>query len=176
MRQAHFPGGRAVSIPSEPTTPQRPQDVNVPFDVSHSNRSIFAEVKIAEYRSYDFYLAVYYKDDTDLYRVLQLTGDGSRFTDSLRYARPGVIIPLHVRVLNSSGAVMYEKTVDVQGSISHIFLKNHDGYFLRSLGGVALRPGTYRIEADTIKDTPEYSNEHCSFFVGWNPNTAPRRD
>jgi hypothetical protein len=169
-----------TSYSSETATPKRPQEVNVPFDVSHSNRSIVVDVKIAEHRSYNFDLAVYYKDDVDLYRVMQLTGNGSQSLDGPRsahpgviYGHPGVIIPLHVKVISNSGAVIYDHIQDVQGIDGHTFLKNHSGYFSRSIGGVDLRPDVYRIEVNTIKDTPEFFNEHCSLLMGWQPNTAP---
>jgi hypothetical protein len=165
-----------MSFDAESATPQFPQDVSVPFDVSHADRSIVTDVKIADHRSYDLYLAVYYKDDVDLHRVMQLTGDGSKSKDGLRYGRPGVVIPIHVKVVNNSGAVIYDHIQDAQGIDAHIFGKNHDGYFLRGIGGVALRPGVYRIEVNTIEDTPEYANEHCSFFMGWKPNASALHD
>jgi len=169
-------GGLAASRSySFDATPQRPQDVNIPIDVSRSDSSITANVKITEHRVYEFYLNSYYKDRDDLYRVMALTGDGSRRPDG-QYAHPGIIVPLHVRVVSSSGAVIYDTVRNAQGHDIHGFGQHKDGYFSRSVGGIELRPGTYRIEANTVKDTPEFSGTTCTFHMTWYFNTKPLAD
>lgn len=146
--------------------------MNVPFDISRSDRSITADVKITEHRPYDFYLNVYYKDSADLRRVMELTGDGSRYPDG-RYGRPGIVVPLHVKVTSSSEAAIYDDIGNAQGIDIHGFGRDKDGYFSRLVGGVELRPGVYRIEVNTVRNIPEFSGTHCTFPIRWHPNTEP---
>jgi len=167
------------------TAPQKPQDINVPFDVSSSQASIVADVKITERRPYQFYLNVYYMGTPDLNRVYKLVGDGSRYPDG-RYGHPGVVVPLQVTVTDDSGAVIYDGVRNVQGVNIHGFgrfgegyfsrvlgIHGDDGYLSRYIGGLELKPGTYRVIVKTIKETPEFSGTQCSFSVQWHPNTGP---
>jgi hypothetical protein len=155
--------------------PQKPQEVNVPIDISRSETSITTDIKITEHRPYNFYLNIYYKDSPDLHRVMRLTGDGSRYPDG-RYGRPGIVVPLHVKVTNTSGAVVYDEIGNAQGVDIHGFGWDKDGYLSRLVGGVELRPGVYRIQVSTIKKTPEFFDTRCTFSIRWHPNTEPLAD
>lgn len=141
-----------------------------PFDISRPNALIRVDVKVTEHRPYEFYLNVYYKGRAEQARVIQLVGNGSRYPDG-RYGRPGLIVPIHLKVLDSTGVTIDDSVHDVQGVDIHGFNGDRDGYYSRHIHDVVLRPGIYHIEISAMRGVPEYSGISCAIHIGWHPNT-----
>jgi hypothetical protein len=148
-----------------------PEDI-APFDVSRSGSTIKVDIKVTEHRVYELLLNVYYKGRIGQGRVINVVGDGSRYPDG-RYGRPGLIVPIHIKIVDSTGSVIIDDVHNVEGVIAHGFNGENDGYYSRYMYGVALRPGVYHVEIDNVKATPEFSGISCAVHIGWHPNTAP---
>ncbi|MGO9137260.1 MAG: DUF5625 family protein [Syntrophales bacterium] len=87
----------------------------------------------------------------------EIVGDGAHNpADNWRYVKPGVVIPIHVRITRhetgKDDEIVYEDTVGTEGMYASI-----KGSFLRCVDVVDLKPGIYRIEANAVKDSPEFS-------------------
>ncbi|MCX5848626.1 MAG: DUF5625 family protein [Deltaproteobacteria bacterium] len=143
------------SLTSTSISPPTPV-VKWPFDVSKRDSKVSQEFRIREYRSYYFALRFNYFGEVDLYRVLALVGDGSS-----KY--PGIAIPIHIKIykLNTeiiSPELIYENTIVTKKRYAHGFeRKQTDGNYTREIIAINLKSGIYRVEANTIKDSPEFS-------------------
>jgi hypothetical protein len=147
------------------TSPPTPV-VKWPFDVSKRDSKVSQEFRIREYRSYYFALRFNYFGEVDLYRVLALVGNGSS-----KY--PGIAIPIHIKIykLNTETIppeLIYENTILTEKRYSHDF--EHDqtnGNYLREIIAINLKPGIYRVEANTIEDRPEFSGTPSYLQIEW---------
>ncbi|WP_180728706.1 DUF5625 family protein [Paraburkholderia sp. PGU19] len=151
-----------------------PEDI-APFDISRSDSTIRIDIKVTEHRVYQLLLNVYYKGRGDEERVIRVVGDGSRYPDG-RYGRPGLIVPIHIRIVDITGSVIIDHIHNVEGVIAHRFSSDHNGYYSRYMYGVELRPGVYHVEIGTVKSVPEFSGIPCAVHIGWHPNTVPLSD
>jgi len=150
-------------------------DTIAPFDISRSDSTIRVDIKVAEHRPYEFYLNVYYKGRVEQSRVIELVGNGSRYPDG-RYGRPGLTVPIHLKIVDSSGSTIVDDVRNVEGVDIHGFNGDHDGYYSRYMYGVELRPGIYHVEINSVKEMPEFSGISCGVHIGWHPNTKPISD
>jgi hypothetical protein len=147
-----FPWIPKASFAESPPVPV----VQFPFDVSRQDNTVNQEFRIRDFRSYYFAIRFNYFGEADLYRVITLVGDGSK-----KY--PGISIPIHMKIVkqdsgNSPPKLIYENTVLTEHCFAHGFeRKQTDGNFLRQILAIDLKPGIYRVEASTIKDSPEFS-------------------
>ena len=150
-----FPWVTACSASSSTLSPPTPA-VKWPFDVSKRDSKINQEFRIREYRSYYFALRFDYvtkgthdRIAADADRVRALVGNGSR-------EDTGIKIPVHLKICKlDTGSpqpeLIYENTILTHGKYASGF-----GEHLREIIEIDLKPGIYRVEANTIEDKPEF--------------------
>jgi hypothetical protein len=153
---------------SSPPTPV----VKWPFDVSKRDSKVNQEFRIREYRNYIFALRFDYFGYADEDRVFeQLVGDGQSHY-------PGINIPIHIKIfkLDTGGLppeLKYEDTILTKHHYAQAYDRiQTDGNFLRYIAVVALKPGIYRVEANTIEERPEFSGTPSYLKIGWHPKTT----
>jgi hypothetical protein len=142
------------------------------FDASRAGTKVEISGKANQHRVYIFYLYLYYRDPEDRRRLVKLVGDGSRYPDG-RYGNPGLVIPVHIKITDSTGIVIKDVTRDTQGIDVHGFIDRDSGYYSRYIYSIELKPGIYRMEIGTVKDMPQFSGRSCAIHIGWHPNTGP---
>lgn len=148
-----FPWIPKASFAESPPVPV----VKFPFDVSKRNSTVNQEFRIRDERSYVFGIRFDYFGPADERRVFALVGDGSS-------KDPGIDIPIHIKILkletrNLPEELIYENTILTQKCYAHGFERNEtDGNFDREIITIDLKPGIYRVEAKTIKDSPDFSS------------------
>jgi len=128
------------------TSPPTPV-VKWPFDVSKRDSKVNQDFRIREYRSYYFALRFDYVGFDGEDRVFKLVGHGSE----------GIAIPIHIKIIkldagNLPSELKYENTITTNGYFAHA-----SGYYLRRIIAIDLKPGIYRVEANTIEDRPAFS-------------------
>lgn len=137
--------------------------VKFPFDVSKRDSTVNHEIKIREYRSYYFAIQFDYFGAADMNRVRSLVGNGGVRPDG-GYANPGIIVPIHIKLIRlESGKdteAVYDGTVETQGTYAF-----GSGNFTRDIIIVDLKPGIYRVEASTIKDSPEFTGTPSHLLI-----------
>ena len=144
----------AASTSTSPPTPV----VKWPLDVSKKNSTVNQEFRIRDYRSYYFALRFDYSGLADLDRVLALVDH-----DISSMRRTGINIPIHLKISKlDSGSLppelIYEDTILTKGKYAAAAeWKKGDGEFLREIIAIDLKPGIYRVEANTIEDRPEFT-------------------
>lgn len=140
--------------------------VKWPFDVSKRDSKISQEFSIDEYRSYYIALRFNYFGREDEYRVFELVGNGSS-----KY--PGIDIPIYIKVCmisdeNLTQKPIYENTISTEKRYAHGYERNQtDGNYCREIIAINLKPGIYRIEANTIEDKPEFSGIPSYLQIEW---------
>ena len=131
------------------TSPPTPA-VKFPFYVSKKDSTVNQEFQIREYRSYYFALRFEFSGQVDGQRVLVLVGNGTSYY-------PGIGIPIHLKIFKlDSGSLppelLYEDAIMTEGKYAAAFEK-----YLREIIAIDLKPGIYRVEANTLEDRPEFS-------------------
>ena len=150
------------------TSPPTPV-VKWPFDVSKRDSKVNQEFRIREYRSYYFALRFDYFGPAEDDRVLALVGHGPG-----KY--PGIDIPIHVKIhkLDTGDLppeLIYEDTIITKHHYAHGYeWKQTDGEYLREIIAIDLKPGIYRVEANTIEDRPEFSGTPSYLQIEGHPN------
>lgn len=106
----------------------------------------------------------------DARRLIELAGSNARFKNGkpLSY---GISMPVKLKVslLDPSGEkVIYDKEIQQEDMIGA------GGMGIEKVIDVIdLRPGRYKVSVQSLKDTPEYSENPVTFgIVSW-PNTNP---
>ncbi len=141
------------------------------FDVSKRGSSVNQEFRIVEFRSYYFALRFDYIGPQDALRVRKLVGDGSE-----KY--PGIDIPIRIKIYranteNKASELIYENTIMTK----HKYVSGGDwpwhkghGNHNRKIITIDLKPGIYRVEADTIEDRPEFTGTPSYLQIEWRSN------
>lgn len=150
--------------------------VLIPFDATGITSGIDQTIEIREKRSYHFDLNFYYSGQQDMPQVRQLAGDGTRFPDG-RYYEPGATVPIHLRVVaqfdRKDGRVLYDKTVATQGHYSHGFLQSEGGFYARTIAGIVLEPGLYRVSANATEKNAALPGISTRFSITYDSRLAP---
>ena len=151
-----------------------PHVYKFPFDVSKRDSRVNEEINISENRSYYFALQFNYFGSADSHRVRELVGQGTPYPNE-RSNNPGVIIPIHIKISRSNpgqpSESIYDSLIETQGTYAHGFdMKNQaNGDYEREIIAVNLLPGIYLVEANTIKDSPEFSGTPTYLLMEWHP-------
>lgn len=153
------------------------------WDISKKGSVIEQEFIVTEHRSYDFDLEFHHnglpddwkkfigtggdifltRDQVNPRRVRDedVGGDGRRLYELyhkgelvIKSADPGVIVPIHIRVekideVSGNKTLLADKTVDTEARY-----RGGGGIVARGIWGVALKPGRYKVSAETLKDVP----------------------
>jgi len=148
--------------------------VQFPFDVSRSDTTLNQEFQIRDARSYVFAIKFDYVGPVDKKRVRTMVGGGGRYPDG-RYGEPGVIVPIHITIckLNPGQAPesVYDGLFETQGCYANGFERNqNNGHLDREIVTIDLQPGIYRVEANTIKDSQEFSGTPSQLLIEFHPN------
>jgi hypothetical protein len=132
--------------------------VKWPLDVSKKNSMVNQQFKIIEYRSYYFALRFGYITKGSQDRII---ADGLRVLalidhDISTMKRTGINIPIHLKISKLDNVslppqLIYEDTILTHGKYATTF-----GYHLREIIAIDLKPGIYRVEANTIEDRLEF--------------------
>jgi hypothetical protein len=161
----------AQNVPTPP--------ILLPFDVAAAADPVDQLVRIAEKRSYHVDLNIYYSNQDDMPNVRRLAGDGTRYADG-RYAEPGTIVPIHLRIVvegdRQNDQVLYDKTVATQGHYSHGFLRSDGGYYARTIGGIVLAPGLYRVSAKVTESIPALAGIKTYLSITYDARFPPISD
>ena len=148
----------AAFLSTSPPTPV----VKFPFDVSKRDSTVNQEFRIPEYRTYYFALRFDYFCHDDLRRVLLFDA---------------ITIPIHLKIIkldtgNSPPELKYEDTITTNGTYAHAYeWKQTNENYLRKIIAIDLKPGIYRVEANTIEDRPKFSETPSYLQIEGYPNT-----
>ena len=154
--------------------------VTSPFDVSQQDSKVIQEFRVVEYRSYCLQLQFDWKNKDDHDRIRLLVGDGGLISKrgvppvDWDYAEPGIIIPVHIKIIRlnigKTPETIYESTVDTKAMEAA-----GAGHFVRKVITIDLKPGMYRVEANTIKDSPEFKGtmSHLLIDTHWQLKFLP---
>jgi len=145
-----------------------PLPIIKPFDINRKDSVVSQEIKIREYRSYILALKFAFSGSADQDRVLALTGDGSYHPDG-SYANPGIIVPIRIKIIKLDNGkeleTVYDGITKTQAMCTIEWKNSTKGYFSREIITIDLKPGMYRIDANTIEDTPEFKGTPSYFMV-----------
>ncbi|GAB6124333.1 DUF5625 family protein [Humidesulfovibrio idahonensis] len=148
--------------------------VYFPFDASKPDAVIKQEFKVTEYRSYIFALKFNYIDSDDLTRLYTLVGGGGIRPDGT-YSNPGIKIPVHIKIHKIEngqdiGSVS-DNIIETQGMYANSFGKaKGTGSLLREIVRINLQPGTYLLEANSMKEIHEFDETQVFIKFEWHPN------
>ena len=133
--------------------------VSFPFDVSRRGSVVNELFRIRDYRSY--YMALRFDfvvtNDEELWRGVALIGDGSIQHSGVPKPE-GIVIPVKIRLSRieeekgAGGELIYEKTINTENRYA-----GKPGSRFREIFAVDLKPGLYRVEAETLQEHPEFS-------------------
>lgn len=133
--------------------------VSFPFDVSKRGSVVNELFRIRDYRSY--YMAIRFDfvvtNDEELWRGVALIGDGS-IQHSGTPKPEGVVIPIKIRLSRvdeekgTRDELIYEKMINTENRYA-----GKPGSRFREIFAVDLKPGLYRVEAETLQEHPEFS-------------------
>jgi hypothetical protein len=146
---------------------------DVPFEAQKAGSIFTSELRLVEHRSYVFALFIKAKKGTsmeDARRLIELAGSDARYKNGkpLSY---GVSMPvkLTVSLIDPSGEkVIYDKEIQQEDKIGAGVMGIE-----KVIDVIDLRPGHYKVSVQSLKDTPEYSENPVTFgVVSW-PNTNP---
>jgi len=144
-----------------------------PFEITLSDNALDQTISVIEDRIYEVALLFSFADQAERNRVSALLGDGSR-VPSGRMGKPGVAIPIRFRIssrtASSSGHLYLEGTALTEGTSAF----GADAY-VRTIVKTRLVPGTYRIQAWTVRDLPEFAGIGTQFEIGFDPRAKPFR-
>jgi hypothetical protein len=158
------------------------------FDVSRKDSTVSQEIKIREYRSYIFALQFDYFDKDDGKRIKALVGDGSRIPDkrypfdpfNWDYAHPGITIPIHIKIIRietgKNPETVYDDIAETKSQYAGSYsASKKTGHVCREIVIIDLKPGIYRIETNTIKDSPEFmgTQSYLRIETHWDLNFLP---
>ena len=143
--------------------------VKFPFDVSRQDSTVNQEFRIRDYRSYYFAILFDYFGSADKHRVFALVGEGGRLPYG-RYDIPGVIVPVHIKIIGletrENPETVYDGVVETEGIYANSFeRKQTDGHYKREIIVINLKPGIYRVEASTTKDSPEFAGTPSHLLI-----------
>lgn len=100
----------------------------------------------------------------------QLIGTGTRDRDG-SYAEPGISVPIKITITKiypeKKTKIIYDKTINSEGRYAHGFVNKFDGYYEREITTIFLEPGTYKVEAKTIKNIQEFSGIKTHLLITW---------
>jgi len=150
-------------------SPQIPPPHSFPFDASRGDSLLDTDFQIRQHRNYYFSLQFDYAGEDDLWRVLKLVG---------RSNEPGVIIPVYLKVLRiqpgSNPESIYEGSVETKSSFVHGFTETKfHGNYRRMIEVIALKPGLYRLQVRTIKESPELVGTLSHINIEYHSNARP---
>ena len=151
---------RAESSPPVPP-------VTFPFDLSKQDSTVNQEFRIREYRSYYIALRFDHSGGDDAKHLLPLVGEGGRSPDG-SYVYPGIIIPIRLKVIRLEAGKDPE-TIDDETVETKSFYSAVTGALFREIIAINLKPGVYRLEASTVKDSLEFAGR--SFGLVIEPDT-----
>lgn len=145
--------------------PQPP--INLPFEVQKAGSRVETKLQIVEERGYWFSLLFRYKkgDGLDGARVGKLAGRYDK-DKSGRLIEPGVpiVLRLKIYVINSSGdRLVLEQDV----SELRMTAMGGDHYTKGIIPPLILKPGSYRISVESLKDVPELIGTPVEFQIGY---------
>ncbi|MBN1365804.1 MAG: hypothetical protein JW976_13425 [Syntrophaceae bacterium] len=142
---------------------------NFPFDVSKRHSKVSQEFKIEEYRSYYFAIRLDFFSREDKDRVFELIGDETL---------PGVYIPVYIKIYklnveNLPPKLIYESSILTGGYYAHDYDCNRDRTvdecYFRKITIINLKPGLYRVEANTIKNCSEFAGRPSYLYIQSHP-------
>jgi hypothetical protein len=166
------------------------------WDVRPANSRIVLDAEITEYRNYCIF--VRFDGPLDITELRKFTGDLSfqvvtkdpipavimpKTNEELhreeelirqgvyirRYVNLGVVMPVHVKIEklnddNATTAILLDKVIDTDRG-SYIALT-------RKIVDIALKPGKYRVELDTLKETTLPQGLESSVVITSHPNSG----
>lgn len=131
------------------------------FDVSEHDSHVRGSFVVQDYRSYVVSLRFHYAGSDDLRRVYRLVGLGEAPSGA------GTPLPIHIRLLNSDGRPIVDRTLVTKSSFVHAYAEadKNQGALGRIVVTEDLQPGHYTVEADTTQDTSQFSGIPCQLSV-----------
>ena len=147
-----------------------PLVVSFPFDVSKRGSIVNEEFRVRDYRSYYFAIRFDYvvTNEAEVQRDMALIGDGGRQIRGIPKPR-GIVIPVKIKLTrvatdNSPQELIYENIIDTDNR----YAGKRESRF-RKITTVDLKPGVYRVVAETLKDRPEFSFMTTYLHIGPHP-------
>jgi hypothetical protein len=148
--------------------PQPP--LSFPFDTQKAGFKIETDIRVVDYNSYKFGFMLGFKegDATDRARVRKLAGEYGR-DKAGKLFEPGVPIPLRIRI-------EARKPSTLESVFEREFLEEEmyaigDTYFRTMITTVKLKPGTYHLMIENLKEVPELKSTPVTLTMTSDPKS-----
>lgn len=154
-----FTGCANGSLPKPP--------IKVPFEVQKAGSRVETEVRIVEEKEYRFVLMfMFTKGDIEgEKRVKKLAGGGGVDYNG-KSTEPGIPMLLRFKIDIIDSA---EEKGLLDQEISELRLSEHaSDHYSKRIVYLSLKPGHYRLSAESLKDVPELIGTPVFFQVGFN--------
>jgi len=152
----------SVASPADwPTVP-----ATFPFNIVQQEDA-HCEFRVGTYQTYLMSIQFDYVGQDDLWRVLNLLGDGSK-----RY--PGITLPIHIEIFDMADGtaqkkLVYESTIITTKFSAHVALDDRRGYFQRMIIAANLRAGLYSINVRALEIPKEFRARSSQLAVDLDP-------
>jgi Domain of unknown function (DUF5625) len=196
-----FPWLSKVAFASGLDLPTAP--CSFPFDASRKDTALNVQFRVKTYRNYIFTLEFHYEKGNGMrVRELVGDGAFKYFTKEsadtdypvlvtaptleASYKRDAGLrngdvvsrqtnfsgdIPIHLRVIKADSATFEVIANEVVQTFGHF--RGGQGSIDRVVTVIALKPGVYRLEANTTQDTPRFATVSIDLGVTYQPKTLP---
>ncbi|MFA8329356.1 DUF5625 family protein [Burkholderia ubonensis] len=143
----------------------------LPIDISKSNARVQAKIEIKTAALYIFYFDVHYRNEEERKRVFTLIGSSRRLNNGGGYADPGTTIPMHVKLVDGTGAVLLDTVNSTQGNAGHGLGVNLSGEYIREIAEIHLTPGVYKFSVEILEKRSEFHGLESAIAIGTRPHT-----
>ena len=153
--------------------PQPP--LSFPFDTQKAGFKVEMDFRVSEFDvfNFDFLLAFKEKDPLDRDRVKKLAGDYAQDKDG-KLVQPGVPIPIRIR-LNAREPSALEGVFEKEFREERMYAYS-DTYYQTEITRLRLKPGTYHIVIENLKDVPALQGTPVTLNIASRPKTNPISD
>lgn len=149
--------------------PQPP--LSFPFDTQKTGFKIETDFRVAEFDAlnFDFLLAFKERDSQDRDRVKKLAGDYAQDKDG-KLIKPGVPIVVRIR-LNARKPSALEGVLEKEFHEERMYGFS-DTYYVTEIATLRLKPGTYHLVVENLKEVPELRGTPVTLNVASRPKTT----
>ena len=149
--------------------------VIIQFAAHKAGVVVETELLVLEHRPYLFDLIFGFKknDPNDRERVKTLAGDYGKNQDG-KLTNPGISVPLRLKIntIDSIG----ERTIFDREIFEEEMWSYGADHFSKQISVVPLKPGLYRISAETMRDTPDLIGTRISLKISFYAKSTPIKE
>lgn len=145
------------------------------FDTQKAGFKIETDIRVVDYNSYEFGFKLGFKkgDAADRERVKKLAGDFGR-NKAGKLIQPGVPIPLRIRIEARKPSTL--ESVFEREFLEEEMYATGDTYFRTAITNVKLRPGTYHLVIENLKEVLELKSTPVTLTITADPKSSTIAD